>query len=62
MSDKNVMDAATRAIRIQIADEQRNILMAQERINALTKAEVMVEQAIAQFEKSQALKPAGDPA
>ncbi|MFT9115437.1 MAG: hypothetical protein ABF443_15300 [Acetobacter malorum] len=62
MGDKNVMDAATRAIRIQIADERRNILMAQERINALTKAEVMVEQAIAQFEKSQTLKPAGDPA
>ena len=60
--DKTVMDAATRAIRVQIADEQRNILLAQERINALTKAEVMVEQAIAQFEKSQALNPAGDPA
>ena len=59
--DKTVMDAATRAIRVQIADEQRNILLAQERINALTKAEVMVEQAIAQFEKSQALKPAKDP-
>ncbi|WP_408872925.1 hypothetical protein [Gluconobacter roseus] len=60
--DKNVMDAATRAIRIQIADEQRGIVLAQERINALTKAEIRVEQAIAEFEKAQARKPAGDPA
>jgi len=60
--DKNVMEAATRAIRIQIAEEQRNMMMAQERINALTSAECRVEQAIAQFEKSQSHKTAGDPA
>ncbi len=60
--DKNVMEAATRAIRIQIAEEQRNMLMAQERINALTSAECRVEQAIAAFEKAQTCKPAGDPA
>ncbi|MBS1067290.1 hypothetical protein [Gluconobacter cerinus] len=60
--DKNVMDAATRAIRTQIADEQRGMVLAQERINALTKAVTSVEQAIARFEKAQACKHAGDPA
>ena len=60
--DKNVMEAATRAIRIQIAEEQRNMLMAQERITAITHADCRVEQAIAAFEKAPARKPAGDPA